>query len=128
MLLVYFSLKLSFKIQTYAEGLVHLDSARTLQGSPLSFTCGGTDSIVSMMKTENKRRRADSRILTNAWFCIKQGEIFVKDGNCRIVQRHLVFKGGIAYGIDCLLTPPSLGGRCDEQTTFDLKVLFTFSL
>ncbi|XP_026218248.1 stabilin-2 isoform X2 [Anabas testudineus] len=79
----------------YAEGLIHLESARTLQGSPLSFTCGGTDRI---------------------------GEIFVNDGNCRIVQRHLVFNGGIAYGIDCLLTPPSLGGRCDEQTTFDLKM------
>ena len=46
----------------------------------------------------------------------------MNDGKCRIVQRHLVFNGGIAYGIDCLLTPPSLGGRCDEQTTFDLQV------
>ncbi|KAI3366323.1 hypothetical protein L3Q82_000431 [Scortum barcoo] len=79
----------------YAEGLIHLDSARTLQGSPLSFVCGGTDNI---------------------------GEIFVNDGKCRIVQRHLIFNGGIAYGIDCLLTPPSLGGRCDEQTTFDLQM------
>ncbi|XP_039999160.1 stabilin-2 isoform X2 [Xiphias gladius] len=79
----------------YAEGLIHLDSARTLQGSPLSFTCGGVDAI---------------------------GEIFVNPGKCRIVQRHLIFNGGIAYGIDCLLTPPSLGGRCDEQTTFDLQM------
>ncbi|XP_062239185.1 stabilin-2 isoform X1 [Platichthys flesus] len=79
----------------YAEGLIYLDSARTLQGSPLSFVCGGTDSI---------------------------GEIFVNDGKCRIVQRHLVFNGGIAYGIDCLLTPPSLGGRCDEQTSFELRM------
>ncbi|XP_033470098.2 stabilin-2 isoform X1 [Epinephelus lanceolatus] len=79
----------------YAEGLIHLDSVRTLQGSPLSFTCGGTDNI---------------------------GEIFINDGKCRIIQRHLVFKGGIAYGIDCLLTPPSLGGRCDLQTTFDLQM------
>ncbi|KAF1394437.1 hypothetical protein PFLUV_G00000290 [Perca fluviatilis] len=81
--------------KVYAEGLVHLDSARTLQGSPLSFTCGGTDAI---------------------------GEIFVNDGKCRIVQRHLVFAGGIAYGIDCLLTPPSLGGRCDEHKTFDMTM------
>ncbi|XP_067346973.1 stabilin-2 isoform X2 [Channa argus] len=81
--------------KTYAEGLIHLDAARTLQGSPLSFVCGGTDNI---------------------------GEIFVNDGKCRITQRHLVFKGGIAYGIDCLLTPPSLGGRCDEQSSFDLKM------
>ncbi|XP_029282312.1 stabilin-2 [Cottoperca gobio] len=81
--------------KVYAEGLIHLDSVRTLQGSPLSFTCGGTDDI---------------------------GEIFVNDGKCRIVQRNLVFSGGIAYGIDCLLTPPSLGGRCDEQTNFDLQM------
>ncbi|XP_054481008.1 stabilin-2 [Anoplopoma fimbria] len=81
--------------KVYAEVLIHLDSVRTLQGSPLSFTCGGTDHI---------------------------GEIFVNDGKCRIVQRHLVFNGGIAYGIDCLLTPPSLGGRCDEQTNFDLQM------
>ncbi|CAB1434831.1 unnamed protein product, partial [Pleuronectes platessa] len=79
----------------YAESLIYLDSARTLQGSPLSFVCGGTDNI---------------------------GEIYVNDGKCRIVQRHLVFNGGMAYGIDCLLTPPSLGGRCDEQSSFELRM------
>ncbi|XP_029351188.1 stabilin-2 isoform X1 [Echeneis naucrates] len=79
----------------YAERLIHLDSARTLQGSSLSFSCGGMDDI---------------------------GEIFINDGKCRIIQRHLIFNGGIAYGIDCLLTPPSLGGRCDEQTTFELQM------
>ncbi|XP_042259475.1 stabilin-2 [Thunnus maccoyii] len=79
----------------YAEGLIYLDSARTLQGSPLSFSCGGMDDI---------------------------GEIFVNDGKCRITQRHLIFNEGVAYGIDCLLTPPSLGGRCDTQTTFDLEL------
>ncbi|KAG7215107.1 hypothetical protein INR49_022755 [Caranx melampygus] len=79
----------------YAEVLIHLDSARTLQGSSLSFSCGGVDDI---------------------------GEIFVNDGRCRVIQRHLIFNGGIAYGIDCLLTPPSLGGRCDVQTTFDLQM------
>ncbi|XP_054623431.1 stabilin-2 isoform X2 [Dunckerocampus dactyliophorus] len=65
------------------------------KGSSLSFSCGGTDQI---------------------------GQIFVNDGQCRIVQRHLAFNGGIAYGIDCLLTPPNLGGRCDEQTSFDLQM------
>ncbi|CAK6983628.1 stabilin-2 [Scomber scombrus] len=79
----------------YAEGLIHADSARTLQGSALSFSCGGTNAI---------------------------GEIFVNDGRCRITQRHLVFNQGIAYGIDCLLTPPSLGGRCDTQTNLDLEL------
>uniref|UniRef100_H3C877 Stabilin 2 n=1 Tax=Tetraodon nigroviridis TaxID=99883 RepID=H3C877_TETNG len=81
--------------KVYAEDLVHLASPRTLQGSPLSFRCGGTDAV---------------------------GEIFVNDGACRIVQRHLGFPGGMAFGIDCLLTPPSLGGRCDVQTTFDFSM------
>uniref|UniRef100_A0A673BC57 Stabilin 2 n=1 Tax=Sphaeramia orbicularis TaxID=375764 RepID=A0A673BC57_9TELE len=76
--------------------LIHLDSPRTIQGSPLSFSCGGLDAI---------------------------GDIFVNDGKCRIVQRHLIFREGIAYGIDCLLTPPSLGGRCDEQSTFDFRFI-----
>ncbi|XP_023808149.1 stabilin-2 isoform X2 [Oryzias latipes] len=79
----------------YAEDLIYLDSGRTLQGSALSFSCGGAQSI---------------------------GEIFINDQSCRILQRHLIFKGGIAYGIDCLLTPPSQGGRCDVQTTFDLQM------
>lgn len=43
-------------------------------------------------------------------------------GACRVVQRHLSFAGGMAYGIDCLLTPPSLGGRCDTRATFDFPV------
>lgn len=81
--------------KVYAEGLVYLDSARTLQGSSLSFTCGDIDNI---------------------------GEIFVNDGKCRIIQRHLGFRGGIAYGIDCLLTPPSLGGRCDEHINMDFTM------
>lgn len=31
----------------------------------------------------------------------------------------------MAYGIDCLLTPPSLGGRCDTQKTVDFPVSVT---
>lgn len=56
------------------------------------------------------------------FFLFEQGEIYINDGKCRIIQRHLIFNGGIAYGIDCLLTPPSLGGRCDKQTAFHLTV------
>ena len=51
-----------------------------------------------------------------------QGELFVNEGKCRVVQRNLAFRVGVAHGIDCLLTPPSLGGRCDEHTTIELKV------
>ncbi|XP_056132482.1 stabilin-2 isoform X2 [Lampris incognitus] len=81
--------------KVYATELAHLVSARTLQGSQLSFGCGGLDKI---------------------------GEIFINGGTCRIIKRHLLFKEGIAYGIDCLLTPPSLGGRCDEQKNFELQM------
>lgn len=53
---------------------------------------------------------------------VGQGEILVGEGACRIVERHLLFDGGVAYGIDCLLTPPSLGGRCDHEKTLTLPV------
>lgn len=94
-LLEYLKFHIMQSQKVYAEGLVYLESARTLQGSALSFSCGGTENI---------------------------GEIFINDGKCRIVQRHLVFRAGIAFGIDCLLTPPSLGGRCDQQNAVDLQM------
>ena len=56
------------------------------------------------------------------WVFSPQGEIFLNGGSCRIVQRHLLFRGGVAYGIDCLLAPPSLGGRCDTKTGVDITV------
>ncbi|XP_052316183.1 stabilin-2 isoform X1 [Oncorhynchus keta] len=85
--------------KVYAAELVHIDPIRTLQGSELKANCGGLDNI---------------------------GEIFLNDGNCRIIQRHLLFNGGIAYGIDCLLNPPSLGGRCDKKETVDFPLPCAF--
>ena len=38
------------------------------------------------------------------------------------MQRELLFDVGVAYGIDCLLIDPTLGGRCDSFTTFDVSV------
>lgn len=38
------------------------------------------------------------------------------------MQRHLEFDGGIAYGIDCMLTDPTLGGRCDTFITGNFTV------
>ncbi|KAM4711664.1 stabilin-2 [Anableps anableps] len=94
-LLEYLKYHIMINQKVYAEGLIYLESGRTLQGSSLSFSCGGSDKI---------------------------GEIYVNDGSCRITERHLVFRAGMAYGIDCVLIPPSLGGRCDEQTVLDLKM------
>ncbi|POI35713.1 hypothetical protein CIB84_000535 [Bambusicola thoracicus] len=66
---------------------------KTLQGSNLSISCG-----------DNK----------------EAGTLFLNDRQCKIVQRQLEFDGGIAYGIDCLLMDPSLGGRCDSFFTVDI--------
>ncbi|CAI5786179.1 stabilin-2 isoform X1 [Podarcis lilfordi] len=62
-------------------------SLKTLQGSDLSVICGNDDSST--------------------------GDLFLNERRCKIVQRHIEFDGGIAYGIDCMLTDPVLGGRCD---------------
>ncbi|XP_021114057.1 stabilin-2 isoform X2 [Heterocephalus glaber] len=68
-------------------------SWKTLQGSELSVKCGAGSDI---------------------------GELFLNGQMCRIVQRELFFDLGVAYGIDCLLTDPSLGGRCDSFSTFNV--------
>uniref|UniRef100_A0A2K6FQW9 Stabilin-2 n=1 Tax=Propithecus coquereli TaxID=379532 RepID=A0A2K6FQW9_PROCO len=67
---------------------------KTLQGSELSVTCGAGSDI---------------------------GELFLNGQTCRIVQRELLFDLGVAYGIDCLLIDPTLGGHCDIFTTFDVS-------
>ncbi|XP_039733881.1 stabilin-2 [Pteropus medius] len=67
---------------------------KTLQGSELSVKCGAGSDI---------------------------GELFLNDQTCRIVQRELLFDLGVAYGIDCLLIDPTLGGRCDTFATFNVS-------
>ncbi|KAK2091262.1 stabilin 1 [Saguinus oedipus] len=52
-----------------------------------------------------------------------EGELMVGEDDARIVQRHLPFEGGLAYGIDQLLEPPGLGARCDRFETWALKVV-----
>lgn len=57
---------------------------------------------------------------------ISQGALFLNDGQCKVVQRQLEFDGGIAYGINCLLMEPSLGGRCDSFLTVEFMVSARF--
>ncbi|XP_040200207.1 stabilin-2 [Rana temporaria] len=78
-----------------ANDLIIRGSIKTLQGSDLSVKCGDKDSTT--------------------------GDIFMDNRQCKIIQRQLLFDGGIAYGIDCLLTPISLGGRCDSLVTMDMS-------
>ncbi|KAM4039706.1 stabilin-2 isoform 2-T2 [Anomaloglossus baeobatrachus] len=80
------------KIDAY--DLLVRGSIKTLQGSDLSIKCADKDSSI--------------------------GDILLDNRQCRIIQRQLTFNGGIAYGIDCLLAPSTLGGRCDGLVTFDL--------
>uniref|UniRef100_A0AAY5EJ47 Stabilin 2 n=1 Tax=Electrophorus electricus TaxID=8005 RepID=A0AAY5EJ47_ELEEL len=75
--------------------MIHFSSMKTLQGSDISVSCVGEDQI---------------------------GELYISDKSCRIVKRNLKFNGGLVYGIDCLLTPPSLGGRCDQKDTVDITM------
>ncbi|KAM3927008.1 stabilin-2 [Leptodactylus fuscus] len=80
------------KIDAY--DLLIRGSIKTLQGSDLSVKCADKDSSI--------------------------GDILLDNRQCRITQRQLAFNGGIAYGIDCLLAPSTLGGRCDSLMTFDM--------
>ncbi|XP_033017703.1 stabilin-2 [Lacerta agilis] len=82
----------SAKILAYA--LPSSTSLKTLQGSDLSVICGNDDS--------------------------NTGDLFLNERRCKIVQRNIEFDGGIAYGIDCMLTDPILGGRCDTFISSDI--------
>ncbi|XP_036616197.1 stabilin-2 isoform X1 [Trichosurus vulpecula] len=77
-----------------AVDLPSVASRKTLQGSELSVKCGDENNI---------------------------GDLFLNDQKCRIFQRQLEFESGIAYGIDCMLMNPSLGGRCDNFIIFNIS-------
>ncbi|XP_053319635.1 stabilin-2 [Spea bombifrons] len=79
--------------QISSSDLVNRESRKTLQGSELSIKCGENDPVANLL--------LDNR-------------------ECKIVQRQLLFDGGVAYGIDCLLTPSSVGGRCDSLVSFEM--------
>ncbi|MGH0115673.1 UNVERIFIED_CONTAM: hypothetical protein FKN15_037996 [Acipenser sinensis] len=78
-----------------AADLPNSVALKTLQGSDLRVNCGDEDNI---------------------------GALFLNNRKCKIVQRQLEFSGGIAHGIDCMLSPPSVGGRCDTLDAVDLML------
>lgn len=51
-----------------------------------------------------------------------QGDILINGNNARIAVRNMLFNSGIAHGIDQLLEPPSIGARCDNFTSIEIKV------
>ncbi|XP_053809782.1 stabilin-1 [Vidua chalybeata] len=76
-----------------AGNVPQVETIRTMHGSTISFSCSKAH----------------------------VGEILVGNGDATIIQRHMEFNGGIAYGIDRLLEPPDLGSRCDEFTLIELQ-------
>ncbi|XP_062272526.1 stabilin-1 [Scomber scombrus] len=66
---------------------------RTMHGSTISFTCDKT--VV--------------------------GGLLLNNNAAKLVERYMMFKEGLAYGIDQLLEPPGLGAHCDgieNKTTY----------
>uniref|UniRef100_A0A7N4PTT9 Stabilin 1 n=1 Tax=Sarcophilus harrisii TaxID=9305 RepID=A0A7N4PTT9_SARHA len=86
-------------VKALASDIPNLGELRTMHGSPISFSCSKT----------------------------LPGDLLVGEGEARIVQRHMEFLGGIAYGIDQLLEPVGLGSRCDhyvkEQLSTCIQIL-----
>ncbi|XP_066561323.1 stabilin-2 isoform X2 [Amia ocellicauda] len=76
-----------------ASDLPHIPTLRTLQGSNIQANCGDEGNT---------------------------GDLFLNNRKCKIVERQLAFSNGIVHGIDCMLTPPSTGGRCDVLKTIDI--------
>uniref|UniRef100_A0A452HVZ6 Uncharacterized protein n=1 Tax=Gopherus agassizii TaxID=38772 RepID=A0A452HVZ6_9SAUR len=93
-LAAYLKMHMIRDMKVVAGNLPHIASVRTMHGSTISFSCSKSN----------------------------VGELLVDNGNAKIVQRHMEFDGGIAYGIDQLLEPPNLGSRCDDFLSVELRV------
>uniref|UniRef100_A0A8C8VGW1 Stabilin 1 n=1 Tax=Pelusios castaneus TaxID=367368 RepID=A0A8C8VGW1_9SAUR len=92
-LAAYLKMHMIRDVKIVAGNLPHIASVRTMHGSTISFRCSSSH----------------------------VGQLLVDNGNAQIVQRHMEFDGGIAYGIDQLLEPPNLGARCDEFPSIELR-------
>ncbi|NXU52032.1 STAB1 protein, partial [Turnix velox] len=78
-----------------AANLPRIQSIRTMHGSTITFSCSKNHVV----------------------------KLLVGNGDATIIERHMEFNGGIAYGINKLLEPPDLGSRCDELTFVELQVI-----
>ncbi|KAI4884210.1 hypothetical protein NFI96_012855 [Prochilodus magdalenae] len=79
--------------QTVACALPRERYLRTMYGSQLTFSC-------------------DKNVI---------GEILVNGNDAKIIERHLPFSSGIAYGIDKVLEPPNIGAHCDDFASTEIK-------
>jgi len=44
---------------------------------------------------------------------VLQGDLYV-NGDSKLVERDIVFNGGVAFGVNKALIPPGVGGNCDD--------------
>ncbi|XP_017560296.1 stabilin-1 isoform X1 [Pygocentrus nattereri] len=79
--------------RTVACALPHERYIRTMYGSKLTFSC-------------------DQSLI---------GDILINGNNAKIIERHLAFSSGIAYGIDKVLEPPNIGAHCDDFGKTEIK-------
>ncbi|XP_069793304.1 stabilin-1 [Narcine bancroftii] len=72
--------------------------------------------LAADLPVNNAKRTMQGLMISVSCSRTKIGDLTVNDGRAHIVQRHLEFAGGIAYGISNLLEPPHVGARCDALT------------
>lgn len=97
-----------------------------MHGTPISFSCSRARPVSPGRREAGVRGSGRWGLRHTcdpcALLCL-QGELTVGEEDAHIVQRHLLFEGGVAYGIDQLLEPPGLGARCDRFETRPLRLV-----
>lgn len=52
------------------------------------------------------------------------------NGDSKLIERDLIFDGGVAFGVDKVLIPLGFGGNCDviKETHVMVKKVFLFAV
>ncbi|KTF93204.1 hypothetical protein cypCar_00011236 [Cyprinus carpio] len=101
--------KLRFSVR---DGVVYINDKTKIITSDVECSNGVIHFIDKVLFPYDLTGKAD--IITN-------GDILINGNNARIVARNMLFDSGIAHGIDQLLEPPSIGARCDNFTSIEIK-------
>ncbi|XP_034020839.1 stabilin-1 [Thalassophryne amazonica] len=84
--------------------------------------------LVKLMGIGSPHKHASYRTMHGSlltYSCDKSlvGAVLINSNAARMTERFLIFKEGVAFGIDQLLEPPGLGAHCDDlenRTTFGI--------
>ena len=52
------------------------------------------------------------------------------NGDSKLIERNLIFDGGVAFGVDKVLIPLGFGGNCDviKETHIMVNTVFLFAV